>query len=54
MLGIDRGNVTATINRGWPVNYQLPIDKVKEELYSKRLNGPELIVMASGERFWLI
>jgi hypothetical protein len=51
VLGIDRGNVVVTINRGWPVNYQLPIDKVKKEFYSMRLNRPEPVMMALGVKF---
>jgi hypothetical protein len=51
MLGIDKGMIAVTINQGYLVNYQLPIDKIKKELYSERLDRPEPIIMAFGERF---
>jgi len=54
MLGIDKGMIAVTINQGYLVNYQLPIDKIEKELYSERLDRPEPIVMAFGERFGLV
>ena len=51
MLGIDKGMIAVKINQGYLVNYQLPIDKIKKELYSESLDRPEPIVMAFGERF---
>jgi len=51
MLGIDREMIAVTINKGYLVNYQLPIDKIKKELYSGRLDRPEPIMMALSEKF---
>ena len=54
MLGIDKGMIAVTMNQGYLVNYQLPIDKIGKEFYSKRLDRPEPIVMAICGRFGLV
>ena len=54
MLGIDKEMLAVTINQVYMVNYQLPVDKVKKEFYSKRLDRPEPVVMALDERFGLV
>ena len=51
MLGIDKEMIAVTINQDYLVNYRFPIDKIEKEFYSKRLDRPEPIVMAFGERF---
>jgi len=43
--------IAVTINKGYLVNYQLPIDKIRKEFYSRRLNRPEPIMMALDEIF---
>jgi hypothetical protein len=54
MLGIDKGMIAVRINQGYLVNYQLRIDKIEKEFYSKRVDRPEPIIMAFGERFGLV
>ena len=54
MLGIDKGMIAVTMNQGYLVNYHLPIDKIKKELYIERLDRPEPIVMAFCGRFGLV
>ena len=54
MLGIDKGMIAVTMNQGYLVNYQLPIDKIGKEFYSKRLDRPEPIVMDFCGRFGLV
>ena len=53
-LGIDKEMIAVTINQGYLVNYQLRIDKIEKELYSKRLDRPEPIIMALVKRFGLV
>jgi len=54
MLGIDKEMIAVTINQGYLVNYQLAIDKIEKELYSKRLDRLEPIIMALVKRFGLV
>ena len=54
MLGIDKEMLAVTINQSYLVNYQLPVDKIKKAFYSKRLDRPEPVVMALGEKFELV
>jgi len=54
VLGIDKEMLAVTINQSYLVNYQLPVDKIKKAFYSKRLDRPEPVVMALGEKFELV